>query len=96
MTDESPRIALLGFNLESNRYAPVAGPREFENDLYLIGRDMLDDAYAEYPKVQRTLPGFVKTMDATGPWTPVPVLIASAGATGPATVKGALRTTDVP
>jgi microcystin degradation protein MlrC len=84
MTDESPRIALLGFNLESNRYAPVAGRRDFENDLHLLGQDMLDDAYAEYPKVQHTLPGFVKTMDATGPWTPVPVLITSAGASGPA------------
>ncbi len=27
MTDGSPRIALLGFNLESNRYALVAGRR---------------------------------------------------------------------
>ena len=51
------RIALIGFNLESNRWAPVVGRAAFEADLYLRGDEILGTAYlaADFPLMERIL-----------------------------------------
>ena len=76
------RIALLGFELESNRFAPVVGRSEFAGKLVLEGADIMADLATENPRSPGTLVGFVHTMNEMGPWTPVPLMVAGAGAAG--------------
>jgi microcystin degradation protein MlrC len=79
----NPRIALLGFSIECNRFAPVATQADFASRTLLSGQAMLDEARAAAPRMLGELPGFVATMDATGPWQPVPILLAMAEPNGP-------------
>lgn len=79
----SPRIALLGVFLESNRLAPVTTLADFEAGLLLRGDAILEDARAAHPRLTPEISAFVTTMDATGPWTPVPIVVALSQPHGP-------------
>jgi microcystin degradation protein MlrC len=83
MVAESPRIALLGFAIECNRVAPVSTREDFASDLDLRGNALLVEARKPAPALLPDMPGFVTEMDRTGPWTPVPLRIASAQPGGP-------------
>ena len=83
MDGGGPRIALLGFMLESNGFAPVATEAEFREKLWLEGDALLDDARASTSRGPGGIKGFVETMDAAGPWRPAPLALTSAGASGP-------------
>ena len=72
----APRVAILGVWLESNRQAPVAQEDDFRSYYWLEGEDILSAARASNPMILGEAAAFVKTMDATGPWEPVPILIA--------------------
>lgn len=78
-----PRVALLGMILESNRYAPPATRADFDSLTWLSGADLLAEARQPTPSLAREFSAFVKAMDATGPWTPVPVLLAASHPHGP-------------
>ena len=78
-----PRIALLGFSIECNRFAPPATLRDFETRCLLRGQAMLDDARAAAPMALGEMPGFVTAMDASGPWGPRPIMLAMAEPNGP-------------
>ncbi len=84
----NPRIALLGVILESNRQSPVATLADFESHYVLEGQALLDAARAERSVIAPEAASFVKLMDATGDWQPVPLLIASCHPHGP--VDGAV------
>src|SRR5262249_51224596 len=47
------------------------------------GRDILADARAEHPRSMREACAFVRAMDATGPWEPIPVLLTACHPHGP-------------
>ena len=79
----SKRIALLGFSIECNRFAPVATEHDFVTKTLFRGQAMLDEARAAAPRLLAELPGFVADMDAAGPWQPVPLVIAMAEPNGP-------------
>ncbi|CAM3550471.1 Microcystinase C [Bordetella sputigena] len=79
----SPRIALLGFAIESNRYAPVSTREDFVSRAYLAGDELIRDARSAAPRMTPEIPAFVRRMDAAGAWTPVPVLFANAESGGP-------------
>jgi len=79
----APRIALLGFSIECNRFAPAAGLRDFETRCLLRGDAIVADARAAAPAALGEMPGFVTTMDATGAWQPCPILLAMAEPNGP-------------
>ena len=79
----TPRIAILGFAIESNRFAPVSGRDDFESRAYLAGESMLADARSAAPAMTPEIPAFVRRMDRRGPWTPVPILFANAESGGP-------------
>ena len=83
-----PRVAIIGVWLESNRQAPVAREVDFTSYYCLEGAAILEAARAENPKIMGEAAAFVKTMDATGPWQPVPILLAGCHPHGP--VDGAL------
>ncbi|HWL81434.1 MAG TPA: M81 family metallopeptidase [Roseomonas sp.] len=76
-----PRIALLGFSIECNRFAPVAQREDFR--CWLEGEAILADARSPAPAALGEMPGFVAAMDAEGPWQPRPVLLAMAEPNGP-------------
>ena len=78
-----PRIALLGFSIECNRFAPVATEAHFVERTLIGGQAMLDDARSPAPGMLGELPGFVADMDAAGAWEPSPSLLAMAEPNGP-------------
>lgn len=79
----NPRIAILGFAIESNRFAPVSTRADFVDRAYLAGSALLADARAAAPAMTPEIPAFVRHMDANGSWTPVPILFANAESGGP-------------
>jgi microcystin degradation protein MlrC len=79
----SPRIAVGGFMLESNGHSPVATRAEFAENFIGAGAELEADWKSEHPRAPLTLTGFVDAMNASGAWTPVPLMCAMAGASGP-------------
>eukprot|EP01037_Dinobryon_pediforme_P002140 gene2140-2177_t len=77
------RIALLGFSIECNRFAPVATEHDFAVRTLFRGEALLAESRAEAPRMLAELPGFVADMDAAGPWTPVPLVLAMTAPSGP-------------
>ena len=51
-----PRIAVLGFSIECNRFAPVATEADFARRTLIGGPAMLDEARAPAPRAGRTAP----------------------------------------
>ncbi|NMJ43087.1 M81 family metallopeptidase [Roseomonas sp. JC162] len=79
----APRIALGAFMLESNGHAPPATRAEFEAGCWLEGAALAADLARPAPRAPTPLTGFIRAMDAGRDWTPVPLLAAAAGASGP-------------
>ncbi|MEZ5851363.1 MAG: M81 family metallopeptidase [Hyphomicrobiaceae bacterium] len=78
-----PRVAIIGVWLESNRQAPVAFEDDFRSFYQLEGGEILEAARVENPILMGEAAAFVKAMDATGPWQPVPILLAACHPHGP-------------
>ena len=78
-----PRIAVLGFSLESNGFAPVATKADFEQSYLLAGEALAADLAAAHPRAGGTLIGFSSRMDETGPWEMVPIVVAATTPAGP-------------
>lgn len=78
-----PRIALLGAILESNRFAPPADREDFTSLTWLEGDALMAEARGETPKLATEFAAFVRAMDATGDWAPVPCLLAASHPAGP-------------
>lgn len=78
-----PRVALLGFSIECNRFAPVATETDFRTRTLVSGPGMLAEARAPAPRMLGELPGFMAAMDAAGAWEPLPSLLAMAEPNGP-------------
>lgn len=78
-----PRIALLGFSIECNRFAPLATEADFAGRTLLAGQAIVDEARKTAPAMLGELPGFMAAMDASGPWEPVPILLAMTEPNGP-------------
>jgi microcystin degradation protein MlrC len=79
----SPRIALLGFSIECNKFAPPAGAADFSARADAAGAALLAEARAAHPRISLEMPAFVAALDRTGPWTPVPLRLAQAQPNGP-------------
>lgn len=85
MTDSAPkRIAILGFSLETNRFAPVCDEKEFRDRGLFYGEEITADARRPAPVINGGICGFFKVMDAHGAWEPVPIVFAAAHPNGPA------------
>jgi microcystin degradation protein MlrC len=80
MPASRPRIAILGFSIECNRFAPVATKAHFG---YFAGPDLVAEARLPAPRMLGEIPGFVADMDAAGAWDPVGIAFAAAEPNGP-------------
>ena len=79
----SPRIAILGFSIECNRFSPVSTAADFAARADIRGDEIVTQARAGPCTTTADLPGFFEEMDRTGPWTPVPLRVANAQPGGP-------------
>ncbi len=76
-------MALLGFSIECNKFAPVATKAHFTARTYLEGEAIVAEARAPAPVMLPETPGFVAAMDASGRWTPVGIALAMTEPNGP-------------
>jgi microcystin degradation protein MlrC len=79
----SPRVALLGFSIECNKFAPLATKAHFLARTYLEGEAIVEDARSATPRMLPETPGFIEAMDAAGAWTPVGIALAMTEPNGP-------------
>ena len=79
----SPRVALLGFSIECNKFAPPATKAHFLARTYLEGDAIIDEARSATPCMLPETPGFIAAMDASGAWTPVGIALAMTEPNGP-------------
>ncbi len=79
----APRIAVLGFSIECNRFAPIATEADFRTRTLIEGADLLAEARSPAPRMLGELPGFLAAMDEAGPWEAVPSVLAMAEPNGP-------------
>src|SRR6266567_3626368 len=79
----NPRIAVLGFSIECNKFAPPATKAHVLARTYLEGDDILKEARAPTPTMLPETPGFVAAMDAAGPWQPIGIALAMSEPNGP-------------
>jgi len=79
----SPRVALLGFSIECNKFAPPATKAHFLARTYVEGDAIATEARSPNPTMLPETPGFVAAMDASGPWTPVGIALAMTEPNGP-------------
>jgi microcystin degradation protein MlrC len=79
----NPRVAVLGFSIECNKFAPPATKAHFLARTYLEGEAILDEARRPTPTMLPETPGFVAAMDAAGPWVPVGIALAMSEPNGP-------------
>lgn len=79
----APRIGIAGFFLEANRWAPVTDAAAFAAGLDVAGAALGEELRAAVPRLLPDTWGFARTMDAAGPWTPVPLRVALAYPGGP-------------
>lgn len=82
MTDRPVRIAILGFMLESNRWAPVATASEFDEHVSLSGAAIAEELAREHPTLPAEWTGFKSEMDGLRPWEFVPIRVSAGGASG--------------
>jgi microcystin degradation protein MlrC len=80
MSKTNPRIAICGFSIECNRFAPVATRAHFA---YFAGDEIAAEARTPAPRMLGEIPGFVADMDAAGAWRPVGLAFAAAEPNGP-------------
>ena len=87
MSKDNPRVAVLGFAIECNRFSPVATAQDFEDDVDIRGNRIVMEARSPAAITLPDLPGFFAVMDASGPWTPVPIRVSQAQPGGPVEEK---------
>jgi len=83
MSIRVPKVALLGLILESNRFARPATFQDFKLLTVKRDQDLLEDARSATPSIAIEFSSFVKTMDATGSWEPIPILLMASRPLGP-------------
>lgn len=84
MSRPRKRIAVLGFHLEANRFAPPCGEAEFRKRGIWSGAALSEAARSPTPSIDSAICGFFKVMDDHDDWEPVPIVFATAFPDGPA------------
>ncbi len=80
--DGGPRIAILGIHLEANGFAPLTAREDFTSQCWEEGSAITRLA-RQTSHLPSEVPGFYARMDATGAWTPVPIVMLAGQPGGP-------------
>jgi len=81
---ETKRVALMGFMLESNAFAPVSDEDAFRSLCYMAGDEILADMARPNPSLPAEISAFMDEMNRAGlDWEPVPILVTAAEPGGP-------------
>ncbi len=83
MNERPPRVAILGFFIECNRWSPVSTRAMFEQSIDLAGDTLGAELRSQTPRLLPDTMGFVAEMDRAGPWEAVPIRMAGAQPGGP-------------
>ncbi len=83
MSRDNPRIAVLGFAIECNRFSPVTTAQDFDDDVDIRGNRIVSECRSGASITMPDLPGFFAEMDRSGDWTPVPLRVSLAQPGGP-------------
>jgi microcystin degradation protein MlrC len=83
MTLAAPRVAILGFFIECNRWSPVSTQASFAQSLDIAGEALGAELRSQTPRLLPDTIGFVSAMDQAGPWQAVPLRVAGAQPGGP-------------
>ena len=89
-----PRVGLAGIVLESNSFAPVATESDFRSRYYLAGDEILAEAARDHATGPTEVSAFVRAMNASGPWRPVPLVLTGCQPAGPVDHDFFARTVD--
>lgn len=81
--DSGPRVAILGFHLESNAFAPVSAEAQFRSLCYVEGDAITREARKDPSPLPAEVPAFYAEMLRLGPWSAVPILVTAAEPGGP-------------
>ena len=81
------RIAICGFNLESNRFAPTCARGDFRENMYFVGNEISTEARKDSPAIHLGGKGFYNEMDklfgdADG-WVALPTMVIGSCPAGP-------------
>lgn len=86
MTGIAPKVAILGFHLESNAFAPLSVESDFLAQCWEEGEPI--NALARgVSRLPSEVSGFYERMDTLGAWTPAPLIVIGAPPGGPASAK---------
>lgn len=77
------RVAICGFFLECNRWAPVSTAQDFQNGFDWAGEALAAELRRQPPRLLGETVGFVAEMDRLGPWQALPLRMAAAWPGGP-------------
>jgi len=78
------RVALMGFMLESNAFAPVSDEEAFRSLCYMAGGEILTDMARPNPSLPAEISAFAEEMNRAGiDWEPAPILVTAAEPGGP-------------
>lgn len=83
MFSPSPRIAILGFAIECNRFSPITTAANFAAKVDIRSAQILQQARSGPCRTTPDLPGFFEQMDRSGAWTPVPLRMILSQPGGP-------------
>ncbi|WP_246815004.1 M81 family metallopeptidase [Parapusillimonas granuli] len=83
LSGSGPRVAILGFHLEANAFAPPSEKADFLAQCWEEG-EVISELARGISHLPAELPGFYARMDDLGPWTPLPLIVVAAPPGGPA------------
>lgn len=81
-TPKGSRIAIVGLHLEANGFAPPTTKQDFLAECWAEG-DAITEMAARPSHLPLEIPGFYDRMNATGDWTPVPLILLAVQPGGP-------------
>ena len=81
------KVAICGFNLESNRFAPSCKRKDFEEHMYFRGEEISRQARIDRPSIHLGVCGFYKVMDdafgGSRGWEACPAVLIGSTPAGP-------------
>ena len=84
---KKPKIAICGFNLESNRFAPTCAESDFRENMFFVGREISDEARKDSPAIHLGVKGFYNEMNKLfghdDDWIDVPTMVIGSCPAGP-------------